>query len=121
MVLPPGSLIITTDERALSKERRMEKEKFDEDGFLIDPGSWSEELAQSIAATEGVGKLNDEHWTIIHSLRQNYLNGGLPAVSHICHANRFDSNCLPDLFLSVKSAWRIAGLPNPGEEAKAYM
>jgi tRNA 2-thiouridine synthesizing protein E len=25
------------------------------------------------------------------------------------------------LFPSPREAWRIAGLPNPGEEAKAYM
>lgn len=109
------------DERASSTEGSMGKEKFDEDGFLIDQGSWSEELARSIAVKEGVGELNDEHWVIIRYLRDNYLNGGLPAVSHACHVNRFDNYCLPDLFLSVKSAWRIAGLPNPGEEAKAYM
>ena len=29
--------------------------------------------------------------------------------------------CMPDLFRSVRTAWRVAGLPNPGEEAKAYM
>lgn len=99
----------------------MNKENFDEDGFLINPGNWSEELAQSIATGEGLGKLNDEQWAIIRFLRQNYLNGGLPAVSHVCHVNRLDNDCIPDLFLSVKSAWRIAGLPNPGEEGKTYM
>jgi TusE/DsrC/DsvC family sulfur relay protein len=109
------------NKRASSTEGRMGQEKFDVDGFLIDPGSWNEELAQSIAVKEGVGELNGDHWVIIRYLRQHYLNGGLPAVSHVCHVNHFDSNCLPDLFLSVKSAWRIAGLPNPGEEAKSYM
>jgi dissimilatory sulfite reductase related protein len=99
----------------------MNDQKFDSDGFLTDPGSWNEELAHSLAAEEGIGKLSDEHWAIIRYLRANYLNGGLPAVSHVCHVNHFDNNCLPDLFQSVKAAWRIAGLPNPGEEAKVYM
>ena len=99
----------------------MDNEQFDGDGFLIDPGSWNEELARRLAVDEGIAELSDEHWAIIHLLRDKYLNGGLPAVSHVCHVNHFYSDCLPDLFLSVKSAWRIAGLPNPGEEAKAYM
>jgi tRNA 2-thiouridine synthesizing protein E len=78
-------------------------------------------LAQSIATGEGLAKLSEEQWAIIRFLRQNYLNGGLPAVSHVCHVNRLENDCIPDLFLSVKSAWRIAGLPNPGEEGKTYM
>lgn len=99
----------------------MDNERFDGDGFLTDPGSWNEELARSLAVEEGIVELSDEHWAIIRFLRDKYLNGGLPAVSHVCHVNNFESGCLPDLFQSVKSAWRIAGLPNPGEEAKAYM
>lgn len=99
----------------------MGNEQFDEDGFLIDPGGWNEELARSLAVEEGVGGLSEQHWAIIRFLRDHYRNGGLPAVSHVCHVNHFDNNCIPDLFMSVKSAWRIAGLPNPGEEAKAYM
>lgn len=99
----------------------MEKEIFDEDGFLLDPGVWSEDLARRIAAEDGLGELGDGHWAIIRFLRANYLEGGLPAVSHVCHANHFKHYCLSDLFASVNTAWRIAGLPNPGEEALAYM
>ncbi|MFA6901571.1 MAG: TusE/DsrC/DsvC family sulfur relay protein [Gallionellaceae bacterium] len=99
----------------------MEQGRFDGDGFLLDPENWNEELALSIAREEGLAELGDEHWAIIRFLRENYLSGGLPAVSHVCRVNHFDSNCLPDLFQSVKAAWRIAGLPNPGEEAKSYM
>lgn len=100
----------------------MEKNvSFDEDGFLLDPMSWNEGLARRIASEDGVGELSDDHWAIIHYLRTNYCAGGLPAVSHVCHINHFEHHCLPDLFRSVKAAWRIAGLPNPGEEARAYM
>ncbi|MFH2211492.1 MAG: TusE/DsrC/DsvC family sulfur relay protein [Pseudomonadota bacterium] len=99
----------------------MEKETFDGDGFLTDPGKWNEDLARQLAVEDGVGELKEEHWAIIRFLRENYLQGGLPAVSHVCHVNHFEHQCLPGLFQSVKSAWRIAGLPNPGEEARAYM
>lgn len=99
----------------------METEIFDGDGFLTDPEKWNEDLARQIATEDGVGELNEEHWAIIHFLRENYLNGGLPAVSHVCHVNNFERQCLPGLFKSARSAWRVSGLPNPGEEARAYM
>ena len=99
----------------------METMAFDRDGFLTSPESWNEELARCIAAENGVDELGEEHWEIIRFLRKHYLEGGLPAVSHVCHVHRFDHHCIPDLFKSMKVAWRIAGLPNPGEEANAYM
>ncbi len=99
----------------------MDKALFDEDGFLTDPGYWSEDLARDIAAEDGVGELGEGHWEIIRFLREHYLAGGLPAIRHVCHANHFKHYCLSDLFVSVKAAWRIAGLPNPGEEARTYM
>lgn len=94
---------------------------FDQDGFLADPLRWDEELARSIASDEGIDELRDEHWAIIRYLRDHYVHGGLPAVSHVCRVNKFDRLCMPELFHSVRAVWRIAGLPNPGEEAKAYM
>jgi dissimilatory sulfite reductase related protein len=106
---------------ASGKEGSVDDERFDKDGFLNDPWSWNEELARSLAAAEGIDDLSEVHWAIIRFLRDNYLSGGLPAVSHVCHINHFDNDCLPDLFQSVKAAWRIAGLPNPGEEARVYM
>jgi len=99
----------------------METMAFDRDGFLTSPESWNEELARRIAVENGVGELSEEHWEIIRFLRKHYLEGGLPAVSHVCHVHHFDHHCISELFQSMKVAWRIAGLPNPGEEANAYM
>lgn len=99
----------------------LEQPIFDRDGFLVDPASWDEELARQIAACDGMNELGEEHWAIIRFLREHYLDGGLPAVSHVCRVNHFEPLCLPSLFHSVRAAWRIAGLPNPGEEAKSYM
>jgi TusE/DsrC/DsvC family sulfur relay protein len=100
----------------------MKNTEYDQDGFLADPSTWDEQLARSIAAEEGISELGAEQWAIIRFLREHYVAGGLPAVSHVCHVNKFDDDlCMTELFPSVRSAWRIAGLPNPGEEAKAYM
>ncbi|MBS4097706.1 MAG: TusE/DsrC/DsvC family sulfur relay protein [Sulfuricella sp.] len=96
--------------------------KFDADGFLDDPTAWSRELAQQLATEDGIGPLGDAHWAVIDELRAHYLDyGALPPGSHVCRVNRLDTQCVPGLFANMREAWRIAGLPNPGEEAKSYM
>lgn len=96
--------------------------KFDGDGFLADPAQWDREVARQIASLDGISELNDAHWAVIMELRDHYLKSGalLPA-SHACHVNRLGIECVAGLFRDMREAWRIAGLPNPGEEAKSYM
>lgn len=95
----------------------------DEDGFLKSPDNWSETLALFLARNDGVRELSERHWAIIFSLRDYFYRYGTPPASlNVCHVNRLEGGCLTDLFNNgYKEAWRIAGLPNPGEEAKAYM
>lgn len=95
---------------------------FDEDGFMSDMSTWSEELARRVAASDGLGELNERQIALLRQLRNSYLReGSLPAVSHICHLDGLEPDCMTRLFPSVREVWRLAGLPNPGEEAKAYM
>ena len=97
--------------------------KFDEDGFLTDPNQWNESVARFIAACDGVGELKKEQWSIIQSMREEYFKYGAPPVPRfVCHINHMQKNCMGELFDNDRrEAWRIAGLPNPGEEAKAYL
>jgi tRNA 2-thiouridine synthesizing protein E len=96
--------------------------EFDEDGLLRDPAQWNETLAQTIAQREGVGALNEAHWKVIHSLRQHYARfGAAPAMIQICRLHGQHRHWVHDLFHSCLNAWRVAGLPNPGEEAKTYL
>ena len=44
----------------------------DEDGFIMDPCIWTEDVAMAFAPGEGVGKLTDEHWKVIRCLRDYY-------------------------------------------------
>jgi len=95
---------------------------FDEDGFLADPLGWSPEVAMEIARCDGLPVLTEAHWEVIDYLREHYLRfGTLAVMSHVCRVNGLGEHCVTDLFHDPKEAWRIAGLPNPGEEAKAYM
>lgn len=96
-------------------------ELFDEDGFLLDPEVWNEDLALHIADHDGIGPLNEQHWRVIRYLRERYMRvGGIPAMRHVCRATSINRQAAYDLFGGCREIWRLAGLPNPGEEAKAY-
>lgn len=95
---------------------------FDDDGFLADSAVWTREIARQIASADGIGRLTPDHWAIIFDLRERYLKtGSLPVMSHICRTHHLKRGAVNDLFGGCRRAWRIAGLPNPGEEAKTYM
>ena len=94
----------------------------DAEGFLIDPGVWTRETARNLARMDGLGELGAEHWAIIDYLREHYqAYQSLPPMSHVCRSRRLEKHAVRRLFGGCREAWRIAGLPDPGEEAKAYM
>jgi TusE/DsrC/DsvC family sulfur relay protein len=95
---------------------------FDEDGFLSESEDWTPSLAEDLARREGLSELTAKHWEVIHHVRERYFSlGALPVMRLVCRAIGLDPNKAHHLFSSCKSLWRIAGLPNPGEEAKSYM
>lgn len=95
---------------------------FDPDGFLLDPAMWSESLADRIAQNDGVGTLSELQFGLLRTLRHEFArHGSVTALSHVCHLSGQDPDCLQHLFPSPREAWRLAGLPNPGEEAKTYL
>jgi len=95
---------------------------FDDDGFLINSDAWSRETARLLAEMDGLGKLGPDHWAVILYLREKYLESqGLPVMSRICRIMHLGKHGVQRLFGSCREAWRISGLPNPGEEAKNYM
>jgi TusE/DsrC/DsvC family sulfur relay protein len=96
--------------------------EFDDDGLLKDPSQWSEAAAVEIARREGIARLTEEHWKVIRSLREHYARfGAAPAMSQICRSHGQGWQWVHDLFHTCLGAWRVAGLPNPGEEAKTYL
>jgi len=95
----------------------------DAEGFISDPAAWSDEVARMLAHNDGLPELTRDHWVVIHALREHYHRFGTapPAFSHICNEHHLGKHCVERLFRSEREAWRIAGLPDPGEEAKSYM
>ncbi|MBI5331004.1 MAG: TusE/DsrC/DsvC family sulfur relay protein [Betaproteobacteria bacterium] len=95
---------------------------FDPDGFMREMEHWNEETARRIASEDGLGDLDERQITLVRQLRTSYQRlGALPAWTHVCHLAGFGPDCMTRLFPDAREAWRIAGLPNPGEEAKAYL
>jgi tRNA 2-thiouridine synthesizing protein E len=97
-------------------------ERFDADGFLDQPERWTPALSEYIARLEGIDQLTARHWEVIDLVRDRYhATGALPVMRLICRAAGLDPAQANRLFRGCRSLWRIAGLPNPGEEALAYM
>ena len=95
---------------------------FDAEGFMLKPDQWSEAWANSQAQAMGIGPLQPEQWALLQNLRAEYAKTqAVFAYSHVCHISGEDPDCMQQLFPSPLDAWKLAGLPNPGEEAKAYM
>ena len=105
--------------------RRLKPEEmfeFDEDGFLKDPFTWDEDLAVQLAMTDGLDELTEYHWQLIGYLREHYLaHQTLPPMSYMEWLFGMQRDQGRQLFTGMREAWRVAGLPNPGEEAKTYM
>jgi tRNA 2-thiouridine synthesizing protein E len=97
-------------------------ELFDEDGLIRDFASWSETLAESLARDAGIGQLGEAHWKIIRAMRAHYAKlGAAPVMHQVCHDAGIERRQVNQLFGYCLVAWRVAGLPNPGEEAKSYL
>ena len=88
----------------------------DEDGFLCEPSLWSEDIARSFAKLEGVDALTDDHWKVIHYLRDYYQKFGIaPMIRKLCKDTGFSLQRIYELFPSgpAKGACKLAGLPKP--------
>jgi dissimilatory sulfite reductase related protein len=98
------------------------EELFDEYGLVREFSSWTEPLAETMAQEAGIAPLTEMHWKIIQAMRAHYAKRGTAPVMHrLCHDIGIDRHYVNDLFGYCLVAWRIAGLPNPGEEAKSYL
>ena len=92
----------------------------DEEGYLIDPQEWSEDIAKEFAARESI-QLTEDHWDAIHFMRDYYADHQIaPDVRHVMKhlAKRLGAdsrNAIFELFPYgyVKQACKIAGLKRP--------
>ena len=88
----------------------------DEDGFIDDYTSWTENWVQYVKAEEGIDELNDEHRLVINTLSEYYEKNGIaPMVRVLSKVTKFKLKHIYELFPSGpgKGACKMAGLPKP--------
>ena len=94
--------------------------KTDDEGYLVEPQEWDEEVAQALARQENL-LLTDEHWDAIRFMRDFYRDRQVaPDVRFVIWhlAERFgpsSRNKIFELFPYgyVKQACKIAGMKRP--------
>ncbi|NRA62440.1 MAG: TusE/DsrC/DsvC family sulfur relay protein [Psychrobium sp.] len=96
----------------------------DKHDYLLNLSDWSEDLARHIASLEDI-ELSDEHWQVVHFIRQFYIEFNTsPAMRMLVKAmakefgkDKGNSVYLYSLFPlgPAKQATRIAGLPKPAK------
>ena len=91
--------------------------ELNEEGFLVDPGCWDEELALALAKQEeGLESLSDQHWAVIRFIRAHFLeHDAAPMVRQVCKGSGVALKMIYDLFPSgpARGACKLAGLPKP--------
>ena len=96
--------------------------QLDEEGYLVDPAQWNEQVAEALAREEHI-VLSEEHWAVIRFMREYYEQHHIaPDARHVMKhlaafkgAGTAERNDLFALFPYgyVKQACRIAGMRKP--------
>jgi tRNA 2-thiouridine synthesizing protein E len=88
----------------------------DAEGFLTNPEQWNEQIAQAIAAGNGVPELSDRHWLVVRFMRNRYLaSGTAPSIRSLGKESGVPIKELYQLFPKgpAKLAAKIGGIPKP--------
>ena len=90
--------------------------ELNEEGFLIDPDQWTEDMAVELARAEGIDPLTERHWRVVHFMRSEYAAKGTgPTVRVLGKISGVSIKELYQLFPKgpAKIAAKIAGIPKP--------
>lgn len=95
----------------------------DQEGFAKSFALWNKEKARQLAKQAGYNSLSEDQWKVIFALRGEYqLHRTIPNLHNVCKKAGLEHFCVEKLFHNHgMDAWKIAGLPDPGEEVKAYL
>lgn len=90
--------------------------ELNDEGFLVDPTRWNEDVAIELARREGIDPLSDRHWEVIHFMRSEFeTKGSGPSVRMLGKTSGVSIKELYQLFPKgpAKLAAKIAGIPKP--------
>ena len=89
---------------------------FDDEGFMINPNEWTEEIARELAKVVGIEGLNEDHWEVINFSRDSFEeNGESPTLRRIKANSGVPVKMLYKLFPKkpAKKIAFISGIPKP--------
>jgi tRNA 2-thiouridine synthesizing protein E len=90
--------------------------ELNDEGFLVNPEQWTDEIGAELARREGIDELTDAHWTVIRFMRSEYFEKGTgPTVRILGKTSGVGVRELYKLFPKgpAKIAAKIAGIPKP--------
>ena len=90
--------------------------ELNDEGFFVDPGQWTDDMAPELARREGIDELTPAHWQVLRFMRSEYVaNGTGPTVRMLGKSSGVSVKELYQLFPKgpAKIAARIAGIPKP--------
>jgi tRNA 2-thiouridine synthesizing protein E len=88
----------------------------DAEGFLTDPAQWNEQIAEAIAAENGIPELTDRHWLVVRFMRERYLQTGTaPSIRSLGKESGVPIKELYQLFPKgpAKLAAKVGGISKP--------
>jgi tRNA 2-thiouridine synthesizing protein E len=88
----------------------------DDDGFLLDPGCWDEDVLLALAESDGIAEVGEGHRRVIAYLRDYHKKyRSSPIIRKLCKETGFTIIELYNLFPAgpVYGAHKLAGLPKP--------
>ena len=88
--------------------------KIDEDGFLVDPSQWNEDVARALAAEDELD-LTDKHFEVLNFLRKTVNGGEQLTIRKVGNSGIVDIKQFYALFPKgpLKMSSKYAGLPKP--------
>jgi dissimilatory sulfite reductase related protein len=88
----------------------------DAEGFLTNAEQWNEQIAEAIAAQNGIAELTDRHWLVVRFMRDRYLaTGSAPSIRSLGKESGVPIKELYQLFPKgpAKLAAKVGGIPKP--------
>ena len=88
----------------------------DAEGFLTNPGQWTEQIAEAIARDHGIAELTPRHWLVVRFMRERFLaTGTAPTIRSLGKESGVPIKELYQLFPKgpAKLAAKIGGIPKP--------
>jgi TusE/DsrC/DsvC family sulfur relay protein len=90
--------------------------EIDDEGFMLHPDQWTEEIGEEIAHLSGVPELTERHWQVVKFMRERYLTTGTaPTIRSLGKESGVPVKELYELFPKgpAKLAAKIGGIPKP--------